>query len=423
VRYLRREQPLKDTRRKTLLLLAICAFASAASMRICDPLLPVLARDFDTSLAAAAATTTGFAIAYGATQLFFGPLGDRIGRLPVIVTAIFIAAAASVACAMAPTLQVLVTARIATGAFAAAAIPLSLAWIGDNVAFGERQPVLARYLIGQMLGMTAGQIGGGVLADWIGWRFAFWGLAVLFTGAALMLYRSMRQELADRRAAAAAGAAGQPGGAAGAAAAGGFLHQSRILFSDRWAVTVIGTVTLEGTLLFGAVALVASHLQQTFAVSPSVAGTVSALFGLGGLFYALNAGKLIARLRAPGLCRLGGGFIAAAMVVLLVQPVWQPAVVATLMAGLGYYMLHNTLQTQATQLSVEARGAALAWFASGLWLGQGIGVSLAAAAAERFGFGSVFAVTAVGLGVLGATFANALKARERRLHAAAKPVA
>jgi predicted MFS family arabinose efflux permease len=196
-----------------------------------------------------------------------------------------------------------------------------------------------------------------------------------------------------------------------------------LLFSDRWAVIVIGTVTLEGILLFGAVALIASHLQQSFGVSPSVAGTVSALFGLGGLFYALNAGRLIARLRAPGLCRLGGGLIAVAMVVLLLQPVWQPAVLATLMAGLGYYMLHNTLQTQATQLSVQARGAAVAWFASGLWLGQGIGVSLAAAAAERFGFGLVFVVTAVGLGLLGPAFANALKVRERRLRAAAGPAA
>ena len=387
-------------------------------MRICDPLLPVLARDFDTSLAAAAATTTGFALAYGGTQLFFGPLGDRVGRLPVIVVAILVAATASVACALAPTLQVLVAARVATGAFAAAAIPLSLAWIGDNVPFGERQPVLARYLIGQMLGMTAGQIGGGFLADLIGWRFAFWGLAVLFTGAALMLFRSMQHELAARRTAAAAAATARAAGdPPQGAAASGFLQQCRVLFSDRWAVTVIGTVSLEGVLLFGAVALIASHLQRNFGVSPSVAGTVSALFGLGGLFYALNAGKLIARLRAPGLCRMGGGLIAAAMLILLLQPVWQPAVAATLMAGLGYYMLHNTLQTQATQLSVQARGAAVAWFASGLWLGQGIGVSLAAAAAERFGFGVVFAVTAVGLGVLGTAFAGTLRARARRRRA------
>ena len=47
MQHLRVEQPLKVADQRTLLLLATCAFASAASMRICDPLLPVLARDFD----------------------------------------------------------------------------------------------------------------------------------------------------------------------------------------------------------------------------------------------------------------------------------------------------------------------------------------------------------------------------------------
>ena len=301
MRHVRGEDPLKEHDKRTLLLLAICAFASAASMRICDPLLPVFAAEFGTTLRAAAATTTGFALAYGGTQIFFGPLGDRVGRLPVIVGAIAIAAAASIGCAMATTLDVLIIGRVATGAFAAAAIPLSLGWIGDNVPFAERQPVLARYLIGQMLGMTAGQVGGGVLADLIGWRFAFWSIAVLFAGAAFMLHRSMQQAAADR--AAAAALAGAPAAGATAPASGGYLRQCRLLLGDRWALIVIGTVTLEGTLLFGSVALIASYLQHTFGVSPSVAGTVSALFGLGGMFYALNAGKLLARLRASGLCR------------------------------------------------------------------------------------------------------------------------
>nr|MBA3478905.1 MFS transporter [Lautropia sp.] len=304
-------------------------------MRICDPLLPVLAREFSTTLSAAAATTTGFALAYGSTQIFFGPLGDRVGRLPVIVAAIAIAAAASVGCAMALTLDLLIIGRIATGAFAAAAIPLSLGWIGDNVPFSERQPVLARYLIGQMLGMTAGQVGGGVLADLLGWRFAFWSIAILFAGAALMLYRSMRQAAAAATVSAAASAASRAAATAGTPASpptpasradaqtGGYLKQCRLLLGDRWALIVIGTVTLEGTLLFGAVALIASYLQRSFDTSPSVAGTVSALFGLGGIFYALNARKLLTRLRASGLCRVGGGLIAMGMVVLLLQTAWQ----------------------------------------------------------------------------------------------------
>jgi predicted MFS family arabinose efflux permease len=373
-------------------------------MRICDPLLPVLAGDFGSTLSAAAATTTGFALAYGSTQLFFGPLGDRIGRLPVIVVAMGVAAAASAGCALAPSLDLLIAARVATGAFAAAAIPLSLGWIGDNVPFGERQPVLAKYLIGQMLGMTGGQVGGGILADVVGWRFAFWGIAAIFAVAAALLYRSMHRR-------AAAGAPRKAEAGAPPPLPGGFIRQTRLLVADRWAMIVIGTVTLEGVFLFGAVALIASYLQRSFGASPSVAGTVSALFGLGGIFYALNARRLLARLRASGLCRLGGGLIALAMGVLLVQTAWQPAVAAALLAGLGYYMLHNTLQTQATQLSTQARGAAIAWFATGLWLGQGVGVAIAAAAAERVGFDVVFIATAVGLAVLGLAFGRALDAQ------------
>jgi predicted MFS family arabinose efflux permease len=262
--------------------------------------------------------------------------------------------------------------------------------------------------------MTAGQIGGGVLADLLGWRFAFWSIAALFAAAAGMLYQSMRRSAA----AAAAANDGRAGPAAGGAnGTSGYLKQCRLLFADRWALIVIGTVTLEGTLLFGAVALIASYLQRSFGTSASVAGTVSALFGLGGMFYALNARKLLTRLRAPGLCRAGGGLIAAGMVVLLLQTAWQWSIAAALMAGLGYYMLHNTLQTQATQLSTEARGAAISFFATGLWLGQGIGVSVAAAVAERFGFHLVFATTAVGLAALGLAFGRALDARQARLQA------
>jgi predicted MFS family arabinose efflux permease len=376
-------------------------------MRICDPLLPTLAGAFNSTLSAAAATTTGFALAYGSTQLFFGPLGDRVGRLRVIVGAIAVAAAASAACALSPSLNLLIAARIATGAFAAAVIPLSMGWIGDNVPFDERQPVLARYLIGQMLGMTGGQVGGGVLADLAGWRFACWAIAATFAGAAFMLHRSMRHAAS----ATAVEAAPRPASERGTSAAGGFIRQTRLLMADPWAMIVIGTVTLEGTLLFGSTALVASYLQRAFGTSPSVAGTVSALFGLGGMFYALNARRLLGRLRASGLCQVGGALIALAMVVLLLQTSWQPAIAATLMAGLGYYMLHNTLQTQATQLSPAARGAAIGWFATGLWLGQGVGVAVAAAVAEQAGFAAVFVTTAFGLAVLGVTFGRLLQSR------------
>ena len=103
---------------------------------------------------------------------------------------------------------------------------------------------------------------------------------------------------------------------------------------------------------------------------------------------------------------------AIAMALLVAQPSWHPAIVVSLLAGLGYYMLHNTLQTQATQMATEARGVALAWFASILWLGQGLGISAAAALAERQGFGVVFMLSGVALIALAANFAARLRRRQ-----------
>ena len=69
---------------RTLWLLGTCAFASMASMRVCDAMLASLAAEFSVTTGQAARTISGFALAYGVLQLFYGPLGDRHGKVRVI---------------------------------------------------------------------------------------------------------------------------------------------------------------------------------------------------------------------------------------------------------------------------------------------------------------------------------------------------
>ena len=57
---------------------------------------------------------------------------------------------------MAPGYQMLLAGRLLAGATAGAIIPLSMAWLGDVVPYEERQPVLARFLAGQILGLSTG---------------------------------------------------------------------------------------------------------------------------------------------------------------------------------------------------------------------------------------------------------------------------
>jgi hypothetical protein len=153
---------LLDTR--MLWLLSACAFASMASMRICDAMLPLLAAEFSATTGQAARTISGFALAYGVLQLFYGPLGDRYGKVRVIGFATLACTIGSTAAALSPTLDWLVVGRILSGVAAAGIIPLTMAWIGDSVAYEGRQEVLAKLLGATVFGMICGQWLGGLIA-------------------------------------------------------------------------------------------------------------------------------------------------------------------------------------------------------------------------------------------------------------------
>jgi len=70
--------------RGTIAALSLAAFGSAIAVRVTDPLLPDLASEFGVPLGEAADVITVFSIAYGVSQLFFGPVGDRFGKYRVI---------------------------------------------------------------------------------------------------------------------------------------------------------------------------------------------------------------------------------------------------------------------------------------------------------------------------------------------------
>ena len=82
--------------------------------------------------------------------------------------------------------------------------------------------------------------------------------------------------------------------------------------------------------------------------------------------------------------------------------------------GLGFYMLHNTLQTNATQMSPQARGTAVALFSSVLYVGQSLGVAGGSLLIDRTGAPAIFVIAALLLPLLGFWFAARLR---RRSHA------
>lgn len=394
--------PTASSEKRPIVLLAFAAFASSASMRICDPLLPELARSFATTTGQAAQAISAFAIAYGLLQAVYGPLGDRYGKFRLIAWAILACSAGGMGATLATDFGWLIMFRAVNGATAAAIIPLSLAWIGDNIAYEHRQVLLARFLTGQILGIVGGQLIGGIFADTLGWRWAFGSLVcVYFVVASLLFAELWRNPSIDAHASAANPAAGsQP-----------FLRQTIALFRIPWARVVLLAVFLEGMMLYGVFAFIPSYLHTEFGLPLTAAGAILGLYAIGGFLYALMAKHLVARFGETGLATGGGLLLGLAFALMLVGPSWPWALPACLAAGLGFYMLHNTLQIHATQMAPSYRGTAVSTFAACLFLGQSFGVTLSAAVVDIASPRWLFAASALALPLIGLGFARMLQRR------------
>ncbi len=356
-----------------------------ASMRICDPMLVVLGQEFQVSTGDASAVVSVFAVAYGVLQLFYGPLGERFGKLRVVSMAVSACALFSAITALSVNLSMLVIMRGFMGAAAAGIIPLSMAWVGDQVPYERRQETLAKLMSATVLGMMSGLWFGGFAADTVGWRGAFVLLSVMFAVAAALLLRRLHRQTQPLNVT-------TPGLWAAFRLTGQLLATPRV----RWILMVTAA---EGALVFGAMAFMPTHLHQQFGLSVVAAGSVMMLYGVGGLLYSQMARRWLAWLGERGLVRTGAALVAVGLLVLAWgSGVWL-GMLACLMTGLGFYMLHNTLQVQATQMAPAARGSAVTLFACSLFFGQSTGVLLMAQSVDMGWL--TYAFTAAALGVSG----------------------
>ncbi|MFT5643768.1 MAG: putative MFS family arabinose efflux permease [Janthinobacterium sp.] len=368
-------------------LLSLAAFGSGMSLRVTDPLLPLLTQDFAVSLGDASLVITACSVAYGLSQMLFGPLGDRHGKYFIVACAAFACAFTAILCAMASGFTSLIVARLLAGVTAAAIIPLSMAWIGDVVPYEQRQPVLARFLIGQILGLSAGVFIGGLAADAQQWRLPFFLIAIIFAvvGSSLLVL--------NRRLPPHAKLVRKVEGSA----LRHMLSEFKQIGSLPWARLVLITVFLEGIFLYGPFAFIATHLHHVYDMSLTAAGATIMLFGLGGFVFAIASRTLVRRLGETGLSQWGGIILTSSLVVVGAAPVWWWAMPACFMAGLGFYMLHNTLQINATQMAPERRGAAVSAFAACFFLGQSVGVGILGRLVGRIGTESIMLIGALGV--------------------------
>jgi YNFM family putative membrane transporter len=386
---------------RSIILLAVAGFASQAMVRVTDSLLPQIAADFDSTVGQASIVVAAYSLSHGSIQLVIGPIGDRFGKYRVVALMCVLGTVLVAICGTAQSLSALAAARFASGAAAGWIVPLSMAYVGDVTPYERRQPMLARYLSGQIFGQLFGQAAGGVLGDLLGWRNVFFVLAALFAVASAGLIFELATNPRTRSAARADDAPR------------GFVAEYAAVLSNRWARIIILAVFIEATIGWGAFAYVGADLHLRFGLTFWAVGLIVGSFGVGGLIYAASVQQLVNLLGQRGLAIGGGLLLGLAYLILAIGAAWWLAPLAVAGIGLGFYALHNTLQTNATQMVPEARGTAVAIFSSVIYLGQMLGVAAAALVYDRFSAFPLFIGTALALPVLGWWFARELGRKGR----------
>jgi len=366
---------------------ALSVFASTASMRLCDPMLVGLGQEFGVTTGEASAVIAAYAVSYGVLQIVYGPLGERLGKLRVIGASSLVCLLISLLTALTPSLNGLVLARAAMGAAAAGIIPLAIAWVGDQVAYEQRQEALARLMGASITGMMMGQWFGGFATQHWGWRYAFVAVSAIFTVALwrMGLYLKSQARFVPP--------------AHPLPMLQYWHHMARLLIESRvrW---VLGAALAEGALVMGTLAFMPSRLVGHFGLTVSQAGGAMVLYGASGLLYSQLARQSLALLGEKGLAWCGGALIALGLSTLALADAAPMGVAACGLSGLGFYMMHNTLQTQGTQMAPQARSMAVTLFACTLFFGQTVGVALVARSLDAGWLRETFLCAALGVALL-----------------------
>jgi DHA2 family methylenomycin A resistance protein-like MFS transporter len=160
--------------RLVLTVMCVGYFLVLLDVTIVNVGLPRLGDDLGTGVAGLQWVVDGYAVAFASLLLASGAAGDRLGHRRIVLLGLAIFGLASAACTMAPTPEVLITARIAQGVGAALLLPSTLAVIAD--AYPDRQGQARAIGVWAGIGslaLPAGPLLGGLLVQAAGWRAVF----------------------------------------------------------------------------------------------------------------------------------------------------------------------------------------------------------------------------------------------------------
>lgn len=354
---------MTPAQKRIVVTLGFCGLVSAADNWFVSPALSAIAQALAVAPSAAAIILTAYLTPYGLLQPVCGAIGDAVGRVRLLRIIVAGLAVSTAACAAAPTLGILIAARIVTGCFAAGIISVSQALVGDVVSTEDRQGA-----VGLLMGITFTGQGisaglGGIICDLVGWRAAFVCFGVL--GAVAWAGVMRLRGVGEKRGAAQA----EPFRPAA------FLVQAtRTFFGPGRAVFLIACST--GIIYLGVYGFMGTFLAEKCGLASTQAGLLMMFYGLACLAGGSLSGRIGAARGQAGVILVGEVSGIAACALLAASTLtgsWAPALIAAACLGLGYILVQPTLVALSMDVGPGRAGLCTGLIGLGVFAGGGVG--------------------------------------------------
>ncbi|WP_344001362.1 MFS transporter [Microbacterium paludicola] len=356
--------------------LGIAVLAVVSLIYITIPITPVLTAEWGATLSAAAWIGSGFGITFALASFIYPALSDHVDPRRVIAFGLVGAAIATAAAGATDSLPWLVAARVAQGAFAAAVPSVSLAYVARLLPEGSRVTGIAVISACFPLAAIAGQAYGLALEASLGWRWAFWTLALLLAvmGAVVSTLPPVARAVHAPRLSTALGAA-------------------VAMFRRRAMLPPYAAALSFLLLLVGMYAALQQHGAQ-FGITDTVSALLARLPGLPGIVLGAFAATFIARWGAYRTAALAFALGAVGLALEATSgPLWL-VLVGTALFVAGIAVAVPAVVQMVGIASGPARGAGMAGYA--LLVGAGATLApLVVTWLAPLGFGATCGVLAV----------------------------
>jgi EmrB/QacA subfamily drug resistance transporter len=158
----------------TLALTSVAFFMVSLDALVVVTALPAMHRDLGGSIATLEWTVNAFTLTFAAGIITAAALGDRLGRRLVFVTGLAVFTLSSIACAVAPSAELLIAARAVQGLGAAMVMPLSLTILTAAFPPERRGSIVGIWGGIGGLAVAAGPLVGGAITEGVNWHWIFW---------------------------------------------------------------------------------------------------------------------------------------------------------------------------------------------------------------------------------------------------------